>query len=212
MAVSDENRNIWNDLHNRLISGDVTVTAEIAELFLPLLIKKLNSIYQNIDDPHLIDSAVIDTLMDYLSKPNQFDPDRGNLFSYLILKSKSDLLNSLNPKRIDQIRVDLTEIVELDSDSTVYSVELIDEMSVEELITNDLSPVWNSLSNIIPDSIDQEILKLMMNGIRETDVFAELIGIQGLSEDERTRIVKQHKDRIKKVIQRHIRTEELKNE
>jgi hypothetical protein len=212
MAVSNENRKMWDELHNRLISGDVIASAEIAELFLPLLIGKLNRVFLNIDDPHLIETAVIDTLMDYLSKPNQYNPNRGNLFSFLILKSKSDLLNFLSPKKIDQARVDLTEIVELDNDSSVYGVELIDEMNVEELITNNLSPIWTHLSSIIPDRTDQEIVKLMMDGIRETDVYAEVIGIQNLPDDERSRIVKQNKDRLKKVIQRHIRTEELKNE
>ena len=211
MAVSNENRKMWDELHNRLISGDVIASAEIAELFLPLLIGKLNRVFQNIDDPHLIETAVIDTLMDYLSKPNQYDPNRGNLFSFLILKAKSDLLNFLSPKKIDQVRVDLAEIVELDNDSSVYGVELIDEMDVEELITNNLSPVWTHLSSIIPDRTDQEIVKLMMDGIRETDVYAEVMGIQNLPDDERSRIVKQNKDRLKKVIQRHIRTEELKN-
>lgn len=212
MVVSDENKKMWDELHNRLISGDVIVSAEIAEYFMPLLIGKLNRVFQNIDDPHLIETAVIDTLMDYLSKPNQYDPNRGNLFSFLILKAKSDLLNFLSPKKVDQVRVDLAEIVELDNDSSVYGVELIDEMDVEELITNNLSSVWNRLSSIIPDRTDQEIVKLMMDGIRETDVYAEVIGIQNLQDDERSRIVKQNKDRLKKVIQRHIRTEELKNE
>ena len=212
MVVSDENKKMWNELNNRLISGDVIVSAEIAEYFMPLLIGKLNRVFQNIDDPHLIETAVIDTLMDYLSKPNQYDPNRGNLFSFLILKAKSDLLNFLSPKKIDQVRVDLAEIVELDNDSSVYGVELIDEMDVEELITNNLSSIWNRLSSIIPDRTDQEIVKLMMDGIRETDVYAEVMGIQNLPDDERSRIVKQNKDRLKKVIQRHIRTEELKNE
>ena len=212
MVVSDENKKMWNELNNRLISGDVIVSAEIAEYFMPLLIGKLNRVFQNIDDPHLIETAVIDTLMDYLSKPNQYDPNRGNLFSFLILKAKSDLLNFLSPKKIDQVRVDLAEIVELDNDSSVYGVELIDEMDVEELITNNLSSISNRLSSIIPDRTDQEIVKLMMDGIRETDVYAEVMGIQNLPDDERSRIVKQNKDRLKKVIQRHIRTEELKND
>lgn len=212
MVVSDENKKMWNELHNRLISGDVIVSAEIAEYFMPFLIEKLNRVFQNIDDPHLIETAVIDTLMDYLSKPNQYDSRRGNLFSFLILKAKSDLLNFLSPKKIDQAQVDLAEIVELDNDSSVYGVELVDEMDVEELITNNLSPIWNLLSAIIPDRTDQEIVKLMMDGIRETDVYAEVMGIQNLPGDERIRIVKQIKDRLKKVIQRHIRTEELKNE
>ena len=212
MVVSDENKKTWNELHNRLISGDVIVSAEIAEYFMPFLIGKLKRVFQNIDDPHLTETAVIDALMDYLSKPNQYDPSRGNLFSFLILKAKSDLLNFLSPKKIEQARVDLAEIVELDNDSSVYGVELIDEMDVEELITNNLSSIWNRLSSIIPDRTDQEIVKLMMDGIRETDVYAEVMGIQNLPDDERSRIVKQNKDRLKKVIQRHIRTEELKND
>lgn len=213
MVISNENKKMWNELHNRLISGDVIVSAEIAEYFIPFLIGKLNRLFQNIDDPHLIETAVIDALMDYLSKPNQYDPSRGNLFSFLILKAKSDLLNFLSPKKIDQAQVDLAEIVELDNDSSVYGVELIDEiMDVEELITNNLSPIWNRLSSIIPDRTDQKIVKLMMDGIRETDVYAEVMGIQNLPDDEQSRIVKQNKDRLKKVIQRHIRTEELKNE
>jgi hypothetical protein len=108
--------------------------------------------------------------------------------------------------------VDLAEIVELDNDSSVYSVELIDDMDIEEVVANNLSTVWNRLSTIIPDRTDQEIVKLMMDGIRETDVYAKVMGIQNLPDDERSRIVKQNKDRLKKVIQRHIRTEELKNE
>jgi RNA polymerase sigma-70 factor (ECF subfamily) len=212
MAVSNENRKMWDELHNRLISGDVIASAEIAEYFMPLLIGKLNRAFQNIDDPHLIETAVIDTLMDYLSKPNQYDPRRGNLLSFLILKAKSDLLNLLSPKKIDQVQVDLAEIVELDNDSSVYGVELIAEMEVEELITKNLSPIWNRLSSIIPDRTDQEIVKLMMDGIRETNIFAEVMGIQNLPDAEQSRVVKQNKDRLKKVIQRHIRTEELKNE
>lgn len=212
MAVSDEKREWWNELHNRLISGDVIASAEIAEYFMPLLIGKLNRAFQNIDDPHLLETAVVDTLIDYLSKPNQYDPNRSNLFSFLILKAKSDLLNYLNPKKIDQARVELAEIVELEDDSSVHGVELIDDIDIEEVVANNLSPIWNRLSSIIPNRTDLEIVKLMMSGIRETDVYAEVIGIQDLPDEDRFRIVKQNKDRLKKVIQRHIRAEELKNE
>ena len=212
MAVSNENRKIWDELHNRLALGDVIAPAEIAELFMPQLTEKLNRAFQNVEDPHLIETTVIDALMDYLTKPNQYDPTRGNLFSFLILKAKSDLLNSLRLKKIDQVRVNLAEIVELDDDSSVYSVELMDDMDVEEWIENNLSPIWKRLSTIVPDHTDQEILKLMMNGTRETEVYAKVIGIQHLPNNEQSRIVKRNKDRLKKVIQRHIHVEELKNE
>jgi hypothetical protein len=100
MAVSEEDKNRWDGLHSRLISGDVIVSAEIAEYFLPIVTERLKRGFQNIDDPHLVDTAVVDTLMDYLIKPNQYDPNRGNLLIYLILKAKSDLLNYLQQRKI----------------------------------------------------------------------------------------------------------------
>lgn len=212
MAVSDENKKRWDVLHNRLKSGDVIVSAEIAEYFMPLMIEKLNRGFQNIDDPHLIETAVVDSLMDYITKPDQYNPNRGNLFSYLVLKAKSDLLNYLGQKKIDLSFLNLAEIVELENDSSVYGVELVDDVDIETVVINKLSPIWDRLSTIIPDKTDQEIVKLIMNGIRETDIYAEVIGIQNLPDEDQFRIVKQNKDRLKKVIQRHIRAEELKNE
>lgn len=212
MVISEENKKKWEELHNRLISGDVIVSAELAEFFMPLLIGRLNRGFQNIDDPHLIETSVVDALMDYLTRPNQYDPSRGNLFSYLILKAKSDLLNYLRQNKKDQSFLNLAEIVELDEDSSVYGVELIDDIDIETIVIDKLSPIWNRLLSIIPDGKDQEIVKLMMNGVRETEIYAEVIGIQNLPDEDQFRIVKQNKDRLKKVIFRHIRVEELKNE
>lgn len=212
MVVSEENKKKWGDLHNRLISGDVIASAEIAEYFMPLIIAKLKRGFQNIDDPHLIETAVVDALMDYLTKPNQYDQDRGNLFSYLILKARSDLLNYLGQKKVDQSFLSLTEIVELEDDSSVYSIELADDVHIETVVIEKLSPIWNRLLSIIPNKTDQEIVKLLMSGVRKTDIYAEVIGVQNLPKADQFRIVKQNKDRLKKVIQRHIRAEELKNE
>lgn len=212
MVISEENKKKWGELHNRLISGDVIVSAELAEFFMPLMICRLNRGFQNIDDPHLIETSVVDALMDYLTKPNQYDPNRGNLFSFLILKAKSDLLNYLRQNKKDQSFLNLAEIVELEEDSSVYGVELIDDIDIETIVIDKLSPIWNRLLAIIPDEKDQEIVKLMMNCVRETEIYAEVIGIQNLPDEVQFRIVKQNKDRLKKVILRHIRVEELKNE
>lgn len=212
MVISEENKIKWGELHNRLISGDVIVSAELAEFFMPLMIGRLNRGFQNIDDPHLIETSVVDALMDYLTRPNQYDPNRGNLFSYLILKAKSDLLNYLRQNKKDQSFLNLAEIVELEEDSSVYGVELIDDIDIETIVIDKLSPIWNRLLTIIPDEKDQEIVKLMMNCVRETEIYAEVIGIQNLPDEDQFRIVKQNKDRLKKVILRHIRVEELKNE
>ena len=52
----------------------------------------------------------------------------------------------------------------------------------------------------------------MMDGVRETDAYAEILGIGDLTIEEQKHIVKRNKDRIKKIISRHINPAELKNE
>ena len=108
--------------------------------------------------------------------------------------------------------MDLAEIVELEDDSSVYGIELSDDVEIETVVIDKLSPIWTRLFNIIPGKVDQEIVKLMMDGVRETDAFAEVLGIPDLPYEQKFRIVKQNKDRLKKVIQRHIQVTDLKNE
>jgi hypothetical protein len=48
---------------------------------------------------------------------------------------------------------------------------------------------------------------MMMEGIRETELFAATLGISHLSVEEQRTLVKQHKDRLKKTIQRHYKRE-----
>jgi hypothetical protein len=50
----------------------------------------------------------------------------------------------------------------------------------------------------------------MMDGIRETDIYAEVLGITALSEHEQFLLVKRNKDRIKKKLLRHIDPSDLK--
>jgi hypothetical protein len=212
MAVSEEDRQKWNELHNRLISGDVTVSSEIAEYFMPLLNNRLNNKFHNIDDPHLVQTAINDTLYDYLTRPIQYDPRRSTLFNYLTLKAVSDLKNYLEQGKKDLRLANLVEIVELEGELSVYGVDIADDVDLEGSVINKLSPVWDHLSKVIPDKTDQEIVLMMMYGIRETDLFVKVLGIQNLAKQEQFRLVKQNKDRLKKVIQRHISIEELRDE
>ena len=54
----------------------------------------------------------------------------------------------------------------------------------------------------LPDSRDRQFLDLMMDQVRETRAFAEVLGIENEDDAEQRRIVKRNKDRIKKRIQR----------
>lgn len=62
--------------------------------------------------------------------------------------------------------------------------------------------VFQQLRELLPDPLDQAVLKLMMDGERDTSRFAEILEVSGESPEEQFKIVKKCKDRIKKVIQR----------
>lgn len=211
-VITDEAIQRGNELHLKLIAGATTATSEIAVLFLTPLVVQFKRVFQQIGDPHLVESTVIDALVDYFDRPQQFDPLRGSLYAFLYLKAKFDILNALKPTKLDQSLLPLAELVELDDDQTVYGIELAEDMDIEQQVTNELSPVWSRLAEIIPEKTDLELVRLMMSGARETQLFAQVLGIDDLPADEQARQVKQHKDRLKKVIQRHIRIEELSDD
>lgn len=193
-------------LHNRLLDGDVTAPAELAELFLPLLTGYLSNRFRNLSNPHAIDTAVIDCVMNYLQRPEQYDSQKATLFNYLKLASRRDLINLLNQEKLPAYSV------ELDDGEREYSIEKYHERPLEDNILQKHSPTWDLISKLLPKAVDQEILFMMMDGVRETAEYAFILNINNLSRFDQEVIVKRHKDRIKKIILRHIQPDDLKRE
>ena len=201
-----------NSLHQRLIAGDVTATAEIAELFFPLVIHRLRRRYPELDDPHLPDIATEEAILGYFARPEQYSPDKLSLYAYLCMSAKGDLLNLLKQRKVDADQLSLAEIVELDDSDTEYGVEIEADFDVLELVSNRISPIWQRLHDLLPNPVDQELVLLMMEGVRETSAYAQVLGISDHSVEEQTLAVKRHKDRLKKTLQRGIQLSELKEQ
>jgi hypothetical protein len=199
------------NLHQRLVAGDVTASAELAELFLPIITDRLARIFPQLDDVHMVDTAVEDALLNYIERPTQYKPEKLGLESYLVMSAKWDLVNLLDLQKKDFL-ISLAEIVELMDIDMEQGIELIDPQDVEEIVSNRLSITWKNLKSLLPNPVDQRLLQLMMDGVRETDAYAEILGIRDLIIEEQKHIVKRNKDRIKKIIARHINPAELKNE
>ena len=196
-------------LHQRLISGDRTATAEIAEIYLPILTKRLSRKFPSLDDDHLIDSAVTDALLSYFKRPEQFLPEGMSLENYLFRSAWGDLLNALKTEnRRRPLR--LGEIVELEAGESEYIIEPASTENVEEEAIMNLSEIWSKLQFLLPDPTDQLVLSIMIAGERDTEVFSDVMGLDHLPADEKIRAVKRTKDRIKKVIQRNFTQAELK--
>jgi hypothetical protein len=196
-------------LHQRMLNGDRTATAEIAEIFLPHIAKNLHRRYPQLDDPHLIETATEDAIISYFQRPEQFNPNKRSLGGYLRMSANGDLLNSLDKHKVDATQETLAEIVELDESNAEYGVEVEDEFDLETEVFTRLSPVWERLKNLLDNPMDQEMVLLMMENVRETSAFADVLGILDQSEKEQFTIVQRHKDRLKKTLQRHIDRSEL---
>lgn len=66
-----------DEFHSRLLEGDITVTAEIANAYLVALVEILSKKFPQLDNPHLIPTAVEDALLNYFDRPEQFNPQKG---------------------------------------------------------------------------------------------------------------------------------------
>ena len=206
MADDSVPRELTDALHRRLLSGDLTASAEIAELLLPLIVHTLQGRYPRLHDPHLAETAADDAVLSYLRRPEQFDPSQLPLDRYLVMSARGDLLNLLRVNR----STGPVETVELDHPDREYGEDIRDEsLGVEEQVLMQASPVWPLLAQLLPNPTDREMALLILENVRETTEYAHALGIDGRARDEQEAEVKRHKDRIKKVLRRHIRPSDL---
>ena len=197
MTPQEELRSTGEALHARLLAKrDNRVTAEIAEIFLPLLNRALERRFFGTTDPHFADTIAIDTLLGYLYHPERFDPSKGSLIGYLYMDA---YWNALDLMRRAQ------KSVELNTSDCEYILEsMCDWRNTEAELIQATSPLVATAFAVVSEGPDREMLSLMMEGERNADAYAEVLGIEGLPPAERSVIVKRHKDRLKAAVRRRL--------
>ena len=177
------------ELHELMLKGDVTAPARVAEFFLPILSRKLAARSKKNVHPNMIDTAVADTLLDYLKRPEKFDPNKLTLGKFLLMSADRDLKNYLASRTKEVERWGFTENVEVKGSAAEHRSEPIDEK---------LKRILNTVEN----ETDRKLVSLMAEGIRKTQPYAAVLEITHLSQSEQAKVVKRHKDRLLKVLQR----------
>lgn len=188
-----------HELHRLLLNGDPTAPARIVERHLDRLIERLSARFPNV--PDLVEDAVSQALTAYVMNPQIYNPDLSPLFNFLFMAAKRDLLNLLaaEERRLKREVVELDADVALDEPGTEY---LADETANPERLDLDQDELEARLQQVLPDPRDRELLKLMMDGERRTEAFAQILGITSLPLAEQRAVVKRHKDRIKQRLRR----------
>lgn len=202
-TLADESiRDAGESLHDRLIAGDPTAPALIAEQLLPPIHGSVSRYRAaRFWDEQVINDAVVDAYLDYIENPGCFKPASGSLEAFLRLAAFRNLINFIDK---EATRKKYEKAVELEhaerNDSWEEQILAQDERrTILSKIPGETTE--EKLAHILPDSLDQSLCLLMLGGERDTESFAELLGFAPDDPIVR-REVKRHKDRITKVLQR----------
>jgi RNA polymerase sigma-70 factor, ECF subfamily len=178
-------------LHERVLAGDPVASVDVfAALMDPLCSTLRSDVHCTEDEAH--DSAV-DAVFKYLTDPAAFDRNRGRLSTYLMDIAKKRAIDRLRSRTAAERRDDnYSKVVELRAQNPKDVIET--EMLAREL--------WPRVEKAVPSEQDRAFLKLYLAGERSTAAFAEVLGIAAMPRDEMRLKVKQHQDRLLKVLKR----------
>jgi RNA polymerase sigma factor (sigma-70 family) len=191
-------------IHARLLAGDVTAPAELAEAYLQEIERRLGKKFARVHDQALLAESAAEAILGFSKNPQNYDPTKLSLASFLRMAAERDLLNALRRERPHLGK----EILSDDVEEAVLSRNSHSEGSVryaveEKLIASlDLDTARRTLDTHFRDPLDRKLLELLRSGERSTTAYADILGINTLSAKQQKAIVKQHKDRITKEIER----------
>jgi DNA-directed RNA polymerase specialized sigma24 family protein len=185
------------ELHHRLLDGDPTASAELADAVYVWLQRRLQASipYASSDD---VADVAADSVISYITDPRRYDPDRGKSVSgYLLMDARSDLLNLLEKRRRNEPPVQLTDAV---ADRLADgNTEL---MAKEGSLVHLPGQLEAIVAAALPNSADRRVLELMMERVRDTRSYVSVLGLQGLSQTKQAAEVKRAKDRIRARLRR----------
>ena len=206
MPASEPSRHWQIQKHQQILNEDSpTAFAQLSELALPHLIEFLRLEFRQVE-VHLHETAAIDCLLNYHSAPEKYNPEKLTLFAYLRMAARHDLLNAIDhhnrQKRplldIDEPSVQAQLITEVDLES--------DPFQLDQWLNNGDTGQQTILRQFEAelDTTDRQLFLLMLNGVRETEPYAEIMELASQPVAEQRREVKRAKDRLTKRLTRFV--------
>lgn len=180
---------VGSALHELLCKGEPSAPARIAERYLDAIYLGLKRAFPGVKDSHMLKEAAIDAIMGYIKKPSTYDPDKSQLYSYLLMSAKGDLLNELKKTESRTER----EVCLEDVGESVSDLERFVEDEIYEFLGNKFFGLSDN---------DRKAVVLMMSGEKSSSEFAKVWGLSDLPEEEQQKEVKRNKDRLRKRLRR----------
>jgi DNA-directed RNA polymerase specialized sigma24 family protein len=203
MIQSEPSRQWQEQRYQRILRKDPTAFAELCEQALPHLTSFLRAQFPHFD-AHMHESMAIDCLLDFHTRPRQFDPGRLSLFAYLRMASRRDMLNAIDKKRRREQRLhsldDPTAHLQLSDQERLQEQSELDEW-LQQHTDLSIQEILESLDNELT-STDEQVLMLVLEGVRDSARFAQVLGITHKDDREQRKDVKRAKDRLAKKLRR----------
>ena len=186
------------ELHQRLLSGDRTASEEVASKLLSPLGEEIGRKFPR-TDRQIVWDGVTEAILDYCSRPNQFDAARGvPLDRFLSMGAWRNVANAVRGEVRRKARE--SKVGQADREPVVELEAPAGNLLREE--TERHRRQRSQLMERLKDHKDRKILELRMEGERRTEAFAKILGISHLPAEVQRREVKRAKDRIDKALRR----------
>jgi len=196
-----------NAIYQRLLAHEADAPGDFIELLLDPLIEELRRRFPSLPMPDLITDVVIETLFAFVQSPTSYKKERGDLWKYLLMDAKGDLLNEWDKeqrRRAKEVPFNLVAHDRSDRNSNVVEEEVMQRLGMTILPEGvDAQAAVSHVYTAIPDPRDRQVLLLMYNGERRTSAFAAVLGIEHLPIEIQHQHVKQAKDRLRLRIKRY---------
>jgi DNA-directed RNA polymerase specialized sigma24 family protein len=186
-------------LHRRLLERDPLAPEEASRLLLGPIVQQTQSRFPQLDD-QLVADSVVEALLDYFDRPSRFDKGTGSeLVGFLRNAAWRNAANFYRSGRRRLVR-EGRWAVELES-ARVAEDPSVGRLTEKEA-QSDRERRVAQLMALLPDKVDREVLRMRLEGQRDTAAFARAMGVDHLPIAQQRKLVKQRKDRIDKVIKR----------
>ena len=195
-------------LHERLLARDPVAPADLFERYLEPVVRGLLGVRERGPDTHLAESAAIDALASYAARPEQYQPARLRLASFLRMAARGDYDNALTKERRHGLRAvsiddrpDGVELSLVDGNTSVED-EALERLGVDLPAGLGRAAALELIRAEFPDQRDRLLLPLVIDDERRTQPYAAILQIEERPAKEQRDEVKRHKDRLKKRLQR----------
>jgi RNA polymerase sigma-70 factor, ECF subfamily len=185
-------------LHHRLLNGDRVASEELCQHVLDTLFAKMTGKFPGKDDQVIFD-GVIEAVLDYCERPQQFDVNRRiALESFLATAAWRNISNLLRGEHRRKAR-EKTAGSEKSEASVVLGTSAGNDLQERQRQTDEkIATLLAALEN----PMDRAVLSLRLEGERSTAAFARILNVTHLPPHEQRAEVKRHKDRIMNYLRR----------